>query len=357
MAHLFSTLCGAFLLHPFPFGQNILYVHLPCNLFFHGFVLGNQEADLPVGLLRKNRGQSLRRLCSHHLLFSSCFALFSHLLHNRFCSVSFTGVFSRFLLGSIWLCGPRRYRSGNIRSCVNLLQFFSGSIFLRGSARLAFNRERSFLQLIQISCFPEEYFRVLQHLPFAVPARTGGFLLLAGISGRLSVRAPFLRILFFLAAGIFILSGVFFRKDFFQPLRQLSLEIDCIILPHIHGLHLDIQLFFVPGQRVLIMFPGTAFPVSFLRSIALARLCVSAFRYIALAFPAVLQSLIALFLSCLRRQIFLRLVAFLKSAVIFFLLFRRQGLMEHFQLHGLNYILPLTEPQDQFITLLHTAGR
>ena len=145
-------------------------------------------------------------------------------------------------------------------------------------------------------------------------------------------------------------------KHFPQSLRQLFLQIDGIILPHIHGLDLDLYLIRGDPDR------GRAQQIyrlcrllSLLCGAWLLRFClfIRRFRIIFLALLLFINRLRLLIIGLRVLGIGLRL----KTAVILSLLFGGQRLVQHLQLHGLYHIFPLSKPQDQLIALFDTFGR
>ena len=106
--------------------------------------------------------------------------------------------------------------------------------------------------------------------------------------------------------------------QFLHTRSQLLLQIDGIVFSNIHGFHLDVHLLSV-------------------RSVFL------------------LQSLFGTLLLQLLRD--LQSLSAHHIGIELLLLGWRKRLMKRLQLHGLHHILSFSEPEDQFITFLHTFGR
>ena len=121
---------------------------------------------------------------------------------------------------------------------------------------------------------------------------------------------------------LFCMDSLLFRLALLHQLlharRQLFLQVDSIVFPNIHGLHLDVHIL-------------TARPRFFLNGLI---------RILFLQFLRDPQSLPAHHVG-----------------VKFFLLGGRKRLMKRFQLHGLYHVFSFPKPQDQFVAFFHAFGR
>ncbi len=334
LPHFLPALFLIRLLHPLPLGQNIIYLHLTGNLPLHSRTLRQYHADLSVRLLQKHIRQfpGELSLLLHRFL--------PHLIHN--CH------------GSIFRCRRNSFRTAGRLFCPSLplllrsVRPFCGSIGTRISRILSHS-------VLPIVTGPigkcgrlsrTGLLRVLEYSPLPNCGQSR-FLYLPGFPEK-DFRPFHLRIVrkSFLT-GIAAIDARFLRaKHFLQPRCQLLLEIDGIVLAHIHGLDLNIHLFRRSFSACILSFP-----------------CI--FRYIAVLpegrhrFLPAFVKILSVIILCVRlfRVLFRRFFhIFVITVVISFLLGERQRLMEHFQFHRLYHIFALSKPQDQFIALLHTTS-
>ncbi len=317
LAHLLLAFCLALFLYPLPLRQNVRDLHLACYLLLRSSVLRQHDADLSVCLL----GEHFRHLSWRLYIYPRFLCLLRMLLRSSPGINVCVHVF------------PVRLRSGLLRirplvmprSRIRILPFYSLRLRFSLFKGLLF-RQKS---IVNLSRSAEEHLRLFylflsKVLVAHILRHPGGSLRRERPRLHAAIRSQYL----------------------LEPCRQFGLQIDGIVLSHIHGFHLDIQ--FVR----LFRFQGSSFHISRLLSSVL-------FRSLLLRLPAVVPVLsillpvillIAILLFRLSRH------SLLETPVVHLLLGWCQRLMEHLQLHGLYHILALAEPQNQLIAFLHTAG-
>ncbi len=345
--------------HAFPLGQNILYTHLARNLFLYLLRFRHHQADLSVGLHRQYVRHLPGRLYPH--------ILYAQLFHDHGCCPVFRRCCS--------LPGIRRhvFPPGFCR------RFPCGS-FPRPFRQLALRRFLFRFRLCSLRRLQRIDLFLFRYLPggFGHIRRIHGVYLSGGAEEDFRLRLLLRNLLsvfsrrrhcrFFVrlfpvvlhhgrydAAGDSILRRLILLKHFPQTLRQLFLQIDGIILPHIHCLDLDLYLIRRDPDR------GRTQQIYRLRRLLRLlrgagllhlRLLINRFRIILLSLFFLVNRLLLLIAGFRTLDIRLRL----KTAVIPSLLFGGQRLMQHLQLHGLYHIFALSKPQNQLVALLDTLG-
>ncbi len=292
--------------------------------------------------LRHLPGQPERRLC-----LCSIRVFRAHLVHNRLCRP--------VRLRRLFRCLPRSRRFHGFLCLFRLfrdLYFHLGHCVFRSFFLHLHGIRQPFLFIcfirknaVHFPCLSEKDFRVL-------------YLVLCCIFRKLVLR--FHR---FCLPGFFRfrqgLTGSFLTpKHLLQPRGQFRLQIYGIVTAHIHGLDLDIHLIFkirlLSGRRIVFRFRRLIRRLLHLRPLCIFRPHIF-LRLICLVPVGILLAVLFHLHALCLDKIFLR-HRFVKPMIINLLLGRRQRLMQHFQLHGLNDIFSFSEPENQFVTLLHTAG-
>ena len=375
LADFFFSLFEVFFLFAFPLCQNVFNIHLTGNLLLDAFRLGHYQADLSVGFL-----------CQYICQFLGRFHRYGHFMH-------FMNLFGRVL--RLTLCLHRR-----LRLCFR--QFRYNILFLK---RYRFLRQdllglylRNLRQITDLSGLTKEHLgtfdllglrlqiiltdlcnlRIIQRFCIGIHHRcydrTGN-----------GVRCRFRGIFFWLLT-----------EDFTKSRCKFCLQIDSIILTHIHGLHMNIEIILLRlcGGLLRRLLHGfidlgiSGYPVIvILLNIALILIVVSVLRIVlrmplALVIVPILGIILSIILiipltliiaSVLGVTLIITLICAIpvvlhrvlrrdkasgciEPMIVFFLLLRCQRLMEHFQFHRLNHIFSFAEPKDQFITFLYTSG-
>ena len=381
LADFFFSLFEVFFLFTLPLCQNVFNIHLTGNLLLDAFRLGHYQADLTVGFLCQYIRQLLGR-----------FHRYGHFMH-------FVNLFDRAF--RLTLCLHR-----HLRLCFWLhfcfRQFRHNILFLK---RCRFLRQdllglylRNLRQITDLSGLTKEHLgtfdllglrlqiiltdlcnlRIIQRFCIGIHHRcydrTGN-----------GVRCRF--------RGIFL--GLL-TEDFTKSRCKFCLQIDGIILTHIHGLHMNIEIILLRLcggllRRLLHGFIDLGISgylvIVILLNIALILIVVSVLRIVlrmplALVIVPILGIILSIILiipltliiaSVLGVTLIITLICAIpivlhrvlrrdkasgciEPMIVFFLLLRCQRLMEHFQFHRLNHIFSFAEPKDQFITFLYTSG-
>ena len=307
LAHRLFAFCLVVFLDLLPLSQYILYTQLSCDLFLYLLRFRHRQAALPIRLHSRH---------IHHFpgLFRLPGVLRSGILRSGF-------LLPHLIHHQLGCIIPDHTAFVEIIPIDHLLY--------RNSFFCLFRRH------IYLACFTEEHFRIVsRHFPRFF--RLQRILIHLFDLGKIQS----LRIAVHHGLGCsFLRKPVWPRPalshNFLKPFCQLLLQIDRIELTHIHGLHMNIQvvrcglrfsIYRRPpriNRHILTGFLSLLFFISFIRLI----LCV-------------------LFIHVLRR----------KTIVVFLLLPGGERLMQHLKLHRLDNILSLPEPENQFVTFLHTAG-
>ena len=82
LPHFLPALFLILFLHPLPLSQNILYLHLACDLLLHRCALRHHKANLAIRLLREDPCQLSGGLYGHSLLPLLSGSLLPHLFHD-----------------------------------------------------------------------------------------------------------------------------------------------------------------------------------------------------------------------------------------------------------------------------------
>ena len=343
LADFFFSLFEVFFLFTFPLCQNVFYVHLTGNLFLNAFRLGHYQADLSVGFLCQYIRQLLRR-----------FHRYGHFMH-------FMNLFDRAF--RLALCLHRR-----LRLCFRLhfcfRQFRHNILFLK---RCGFLRQdllglylRNLRQITDLSGLSKEHLgtfdllglrlqiiltdlcnlRVIQRFCIGIHHRcydrTGN-----------GVRCRFCGIFFWLLT-----------EDFAKSRCKFCLQIDGIILTDIHCLDMDIKVILyrlcrclllcglhrivylcISGHLiitgilcvVLVLIIASILRIT-LTLVITAILCITLILIIASVLGVTLIITFIPAIPVILHRVLRRDIASgcIEPMIVFFLLFRRQRLMEHF---------------------------
>ena len=381
LTDFFFSLFEVFFLFTLPLCQNVFNIHLTGNLLLDAFRLGHYQADLSVGFLCQYICQLLGR-----------FHRYGHFMH-------FMNLFGRVLLFTLSL--HRRLRLC-FRLHFSFRQFRYNILFLK---KYRFLRQdllglylRNLRQIADFSGLTKEHLRTfdLLGLRFQIILtdlcdlriiqrfcirihhrcydRTGN-----------RVRCRFCGISFWLLT-----------EDFTKSRCKFCLQIDSIILTHIHGLHMNIEIILLRlcGCLLRRLLHGVIdlsisryLVIVILLNIALILIVASVLGIVlriplALIIVPILGIILSIILiipltliiaSVLGVTLIITLIPAIpvvlhrvlrrdiasgriEPMIVFFLLLRCQRLMEHFQFHRLNHIFSFAEPKDQFITFLYTSG-